>query len=101
MQHDDLVLRQQRLLLRSAQLRLDLREQLNGFQKPLLMLDKVQSGLHWIYRNPAWPTAALLALLVLRPQRTLKWVTRLWWAWGAYQRARNWTRHLPRSGRAL
>ncbi len=95
MNQNELVLRQQRLLLRSAQLRLTLADQLEGFARPLAVADRAQKGLQWLYRNPYWPLSALVFLLVLRPRRTLRWGGRLWAAWKVFQRVRNWVSALP------
>ena len=86
----DLVLRQQRLLVRSTQLRLALAEQAQVFEKPLAVADQVRGSLQWLYRNPQWPLGALLVLLALRPRRALRWGGRLWLAWKTFDRARNW-----------
>ena len=98
MSHDELALRQQRLLVRSAQLRLALAEQTQVFKKPLAVADQARTVLQWLYRNPQWPVGALLVLLVLRPRRAIVWGGRLWWAWGRFKRARAWlaTRPLQR-----
>lgn len=90
MNNDELLLRQQRLLVRSAQLRLALADQAQVFKKPLAMADRARSGLQWLYRNPQWPLAALLVLVVLRPGRAILWSGRLWWAWNTFKRARKW-----------
>lgn len=95
MNQNELVLRQQRLLLRSAQLRLTLANQLQAFERPLGVADRVQTGLQWLYRNPHWPLSALVVLLVLRPRRTLRWGGRLWGVWKVFQRLRNWVTTLP------
>lgn len=89
MNNDELVLRQQRLLLRSAQLRFTLADQSQAFKKPLALADQARDRLQWLYRNPQWPLGFLLTLAVLRPQRTLLWAGRLWWAWSAFKRVRN------------
>ena len=65
MKHAELVLRQQRLLLRSAELRLTLADQLLVLKSPLTLLDRTRDTLQWLYRRPLWPTAGLLVLLVL------------------------------------
>jgi hypothetical protein len=95
MNNDDLLLRQQRLLVRSAQLRLSLADQAQVFKKPMAVVDQVRNGLQWLYRNPEWPLGALVLLALLRPRRTLLWTGRLWWAWTAFNRARSWAAALP------
>lgn len=90
MNNDELVLRQQRLLMRSAQLRIALADQAQIFKKPLAVADQARSSLQWLYRNPQWPLGALLVLFLLRPRRVILWGGRAWWAWTAFNRARSW-----------
>lgn len=99
MSHDELLLHQQCLLLRSAQLRWSLADQAQVFEQPLAVADRAHSGLQWLYRNPQWPLAGLLVLLVLRPRRAMLWGGRLWWAWNTFQLAQNWVTRLPLQGR--
>ena len=80
MKHAELVLRQQRLLLRSTELRLSLADQLLVLKRPLALLDRTRDALQWLYRHPLWPTAGLLVLLVLQPKRVILWGGRLWWS---------------------
>lgn len=95
MNNDDLLLRQQRLLVRSAQLRLALDNQVQVFKAPLAVADQARNALQWLHRNPQWPLGALLVLLILRPRRTIIWSGRMWRAWKTYKRARNWMSKLP------
>lgn len=95
MNNNELVLHQQRLLLRSAQLRLTLAEQTRVFRSPLAVADQARGSLHWLYRNPQWPLGALLILVILRPRRAILWGGRAWWAWAAFKRARKWIATLP------
>ena len=90
MNNDELVARQQRLLVRSAQLRLTLADQAQVFKAPLAVADQAQAGLQWLYRNPLWPLGALLLLVIVRPRRTILLGGRLWWAWATFKRVRNW-----------
>jgi hypothetical protein len=96
MNHHELMLRQQQLLVRSAQLRLSLADQVLVFKRPLAIADQVRSGLQWLYRNPQWPLGALMILIALRPRRALGWGGRLWRAWRLFQRTKNWVETLPR-----
>ncbi len=100
MNNDEILVRQQRLLVRSAQLRLSLADQTQVFRKPLALVDQARSGLQWLNRNPAWPLGALLTLLLLRPKRTLLWGGRLWWGWTTFKRTRSWVAALPVSRRS-
>ena len=95
MNNDELVLRQQRLLVRSAQLRLTLADQAQVFKRPLAVADRTQAGLQWLYRNPQWPLGALLVLVVLRPRRVIVWGGRLLGAWNTFNRVQNWIATLP------
>ncbi len=95
MNKDELVIRQQRLQLRSAQLRLTLADQAHVFKRPLAAADQVRANLQWLYRNPLWPLGALLVLAILRPRRTILFGGRLWWAWTTFKRVRNWMAAMP------
>lgn len=86
----DLQLRQQRLLIRSTELRLQLRADLQRLQGPAAVADQVKSALLWLYQNPLWPTAVLVLLLVLKPGRALAWGGRLWWLWKSAPLLRHW-----------
>jgi hypothetical protein len=92
---DELILRQQQLLVRSAQLRSDFASQVQIVKRPLAVVDQARAGLQWLCRNPQWPVGALAVLVVLRPRRTLIWGGRIWWAWKAVQRARTAINNLP------
>ena len=90
MNNDDLILRQQRLLAQSAQLRLALNEQTQALKKPLAWVDQVRSGMTWLSHNPQWPLGAVFVLVLLRPRRAIRWGGRLWWGWQTFRRVRNW-----------
>jgi hypothetical protein len=96
MTHNELILRQQRLLGRSAELRLHLADQAQVLQNPLAMADQARSCLQWLRSNPQWSIGGLIVLLVLKPKRTIIWGGRLWWAWKSLKRAQNWLAKLPR-----
>ena len=87
---DELAARQQRLLIRSAELRVTLAHQAQALQGPLALADQAVSGARWLRSHPRWPLGALLAVAVLRPRRALAWATRLWWGWDLYKKARSW-----------
>ncbi len=78
----DLARRQQALLVRSAELRLQLGHDLRPWQAPLALADEVHQRGHqawgWLRAHPEAPLAAGAALLILRPRRVL----RLCWRWG-------------------
>lgn len=83
-------LRQQRLLARSAALRLSLAEQAQSLKKPLAVADRVRAIMQWLYRNPVWPLGAGLLLAVVLPKRAmLRWGSRAWGAWNTFKRVRS------------
>lgn len=90
MSNEDLLIRQQRLLAQSEQLRGSLATQAQLLSKPLALADKLQSGLLWLYQHPQWPVAIVCALAVLRPRRAVAWATRLWWGWNSFRRLQKW-----------
>lgn len=90
MSPNELQLRQQRLLIRSTELRLQLRADLNRLQGPAAVADQVKSAMLWLYQNPLWPAGALALLLVLKPRRALAWTGRLWWLWKSAGLVRRW-----------
>ena len=95
MNNDELVLRQQRLMVRSGELRLTLKDQTQIFKKPLAVADQARSGFQWLSHNPQWLLSALLLLVILRPRRTIIWSGRLWWTWKTYKQAKKWMANLP------
>ena len=95
MNNDELLLRQQRLLVRSAELRLNFSNQAQVLKTPLALADQAKTGLQWLYHHPQWPLAALVVLIVIRPRRAIAWSGRLWWGWQTFKRARNWISRLP------
>lgn len=95
MDNDELLLRQQRLVERSAQLRISLADRAQVFRKPLAAIDQARHSLQWLYRHPQWPLGGLVVLFLLRPRRTVLWGGRLWWAWNSVSRARTWLKALP------
>jgi hypothetical protein len=90
MNNDDIVLRQQHLLARSAQLRLILSDQTQALRKPLSWVDQAISGMAWLRHNPQWPLGAVLVLAVVRPRGAIRWASRLWWGWQSFKRVRQW-----------
>ena len=90
MNNSDIVLRQQRLLARSAQLRSTLTDQTQALEESLLWIGKASSSLAWLRQNPQWPLGAVLLLAVLRPRRVMRWGSRMWWGWQTSKRVRHW-----------
>ena len=90
MNHDDPQLRQQLLLIRSTELRYQLRGSLDGLQRPAAWLDQTRAGLAWLYQHPAWPLAGLVLLLLRRPRRIITWSGKLWWLWKTARQLQSW-----------
>jgi len=90
MNPDNVRLRQQRLLIRSTELRLGLSQQLQHLQRPAAWADQLKAGWDWLYQHPQWPALALVSLLVLKPKRFLAWTGKLWWLWKSAQQLRHW-----------
>ena len=90
MNKHELLARQKALRLRSAQLRLSLKEQTQGFKRPLALADTAHSGLQWLYQHPALPIGAAALLLVLQPKQAMVWADRAWQVWEGYQRVQDW-----------
>ncbi len=86
MENDPLLLRQQQLIMRSAQLRASIANQSQVLIKPLAFVDKVREGVQWLSRHPAWPVGAVLVLIMLKPRKAIVWAGRLWWGWQTYKR---------------
>jgi len=90
MSPNELQLRQQRLLIRSAELRLHLQGDLQRLQRPAAWIDQVRTGCNWLYQHPKWPAGMLALLLVLKPKRVLSWTGKLWWLWNSARLLRRW-----------
>ena len=95
MSNDDLVLRQQRLLMRSVELRSNLTDQAQVFKRPLAVADQARAALQWLYRNPQWPLGALVVVAVLKPRRAIIWSGLFLLAWRSFKRVQNWISKLP------
>lgn len=83
----ELQLKRERLLVRSAELRVAVARQSQVLRTPLAVADQVRAGVGWLRRNPEWPLGALVVLVVLRPGRALRWAGRAWWGWRVWRRA--------------
>jgi hypothetical protein len=86
----DILLRQQRLLARSAELRLALGRQAQVMRAPLALADTARSGFDWLRRNPLVPLAALLVLVLLRPRRAMLWAGYGWGWWKMFRQFQGW-----------
>ncbi len=85
-----LAMRKQRLLIRSAELRVTLAHEARALQAPLAVADQTVAGVQWLREHPEWPLGGMVLLALLRPRRALAWASRLWWGWGLFQKARRW-----------
>lgn len=90
MNNDDLIVRQQRLLARSAQLRATLGVQAQVIKTPLMMADRVWAAGQWLRRHPQWSLGAVLVVALLRPRRAVVWGVRAWRLRGMFKRAKAW-----------
>ncbi len=86
-QREELLLRRERLRLRSRQLRQDWSSQVQVLRRPLSLADRARAAVQWLARNPEWPLGAALLLIVLRPGRTLRWSAFAWNGYNLYRRA--------------
>ena len=86
----ELLLRRERLLLRSARLREDLARQAQALQAPLALADRAWALALHLRSHPVLPIGLAGALLVLRPRGAMRWTARLWWLWRAWRQARRW-----------
>lgn len=90
MSPNELQLRQQRLLIRSTELRLQLRSDLQRLERPAAWADQFKAALLWLYQHPQWPAGVLALLLILKPRRALVWTGKLWWLWKSAGLLRRW-----------
>ncbi len=90
MNPNELQLRQQQLLIRSTELRLQLRGNLHSLQRPAAVADQFRSGWTWLCQHPQWPAVVLALLLILKPRRALSWTGKLWWLWKSARQLRRW-----------
>lgn len=84
----ELRLRQERALWRSAQLRRDLKQQVQSLAAPLAQVDRMRSGLYWLRRHPLVFAALVAAAVALKPRHALTKLGRLWSLWRTFQRFR-------------
>lgn len=89
MSPNELQLRQQHLLIRSTELRLQLRSDVQRLERPAAWADQFKAALLWLYQHPQWPVGVLVLLLILKPKRALSWTGKLWWLWKSTRLLRN------------
>lgn len=86
----DLLARQNRLLQRSAALRLRASTELEQMGPALAMGDRLLQAGTWLRRNPVYLAGALAVLVVLKPRIVLRTSARAWTLWQSWQNARRW-----------
>lgn len=85
---EDLMARRQRLLAQSSALRAGWSLQVQALRRPLGMADRARDAVEWLVRNPQWPLAALVVVVVLRPRRVIGLAGTLWSGFTLYRRVR-------------
>lgn len=90
MHPDAIRLRQQRLLIRSAELRISLSNDFQRLRRPATWLDQLSAAGQWLTQHPQWVVGTLVAWLVLKPRRIVGLVGRAWWLWSTARRLRRW-----------
>jgi hypothetical protein len=83
----ELQLRRERLLTRSAELRGTLAAQWGVLRQPPWAIE-ARAGLDWMKAHPQMLAGALVALVVLRPRRVLRWGGQALAAWQLWRRLR-------------
>jgi YqjK-like protein len=86
----DLLARQNRLLKRSAALRLRASAELQQMEPAFALGDRLLQAGTWLRRNPVYLASALAVLVVLKPRAVLGTATRAWSIWQSWQHARRW-----------
>jgi hypothetical protein len=86
--HLELALRQQLLLLNSAELRARAARDLSTFEAPLQAADRVRAGWQWLKAHPEGPLTAAAVIALLRPRRALSWSLKAWGAWRFWRKLR-------------
>jgi len=87
--HEDLLRRRERLMLRSAMLRQDWAQQVQGLRKPLGLADKAREATQWLVRHPEWPIGVALLVVLLRPGRALRWASYGLQGYAVYRRVQH------------
>jgi hypothetical protein len=95
----EVLLKRERLIQRSNQLRLAWSQQVQVLRKPLGVADQVRSAAQWLMQHPEWPLGVAALLIVLRPGRALRWASYAWQGYGLYQRAQRVLNRSPRVSR--
>ena len=85
----ELVLKKQRLQLRSAALRGDFSAYAAGLKPAFALADRGRAALCWLRRHPLVPLAVAAALLAARPRAVLRWAQRGFLAWQTFRKLRS------------
>jgi hypothetical protein len=83
---EELLRRRERLMLRSALVRQDWAQQVQGLRRPLGLADKAREATQWLVHHPEWPIGAALLIVLLRPGRALRWASYGLQGYGVYRR---------------
>jgi len=83
-----LLQKQERLLEKSARLRLALNHQLQQIKNPLSYADQCISVVAWLYQHPIYPAIATGILLMKRPSWVFTSLRTLFIGWLTRQRMR-------------
>jgi len=86
----DLRARTNRLLQRSAALRLRASAELQQMEPALAIGDRLLQAGTWLRRNPVYLAGALAVVVVLKPRAVLGTAKRAWSIWQSWQNARRW-----------
>jgi hypothetical protein len=86
----ELALKKQRLQLRSAVLRAQMRDQGRALAPVFQAADKVGNAINWLRWHPEVSVVAVVAVVVARPRRAFRWARRAFFAWQVWRRLQNW-----------
>lgn len=88
----ELALRKQRLILKSAALRVAIAEDALPLGPLFNGADKIVAAIHWVQSRPQAVLAAVAALAVIRPRLLWRWGRRTVVLWKVWQKVRNLSR---------
>lgn len=94
-QQVELALKRQRLQLLCAVQRDAFAYRAKAWEPAFAAVDRVRQGVAWLRQHPALPLVALLALLVARPRRALRWARHGWFIWLTLRRLATLSTQLP------
>ena len=82
----DLQLRQERAVRRSAELRQDLGQQSACLIGPLVQAERAKDGLLWLQRHPVYMALIVAIVVALKPRNALSKLGRAWAVWRTVRR---------------